>query len=63
MKKIKRKRLELERDVVKVLMAAIPPANLKHVQGGTVEMVTVISCDVPCSYSCKADSCPSMDLC
>jgi len=33
MKKAKRKRLELERDVVKVL-AAIPVAGLTKVQGG-----------------------------
>ena len=33
MKKTKRKRLELERDVVKVL-AAIPVPGLEHVRGG-----------------------------
>jgi hypothetical protein len=33
MKKTRRKRLELERDVVKVL-AVIPVAGLKHVPGG-----------------------------
>lgn len=33
MKKTKRKRLELEREVVKVL-AAIPAAGLKYVPGG-----------------------------
>ena len=53
MKKINRKRLELEREVLKALMAAIPTENLKGVQGG-VETHSVI---VPCSFSCVADAC------
>ena len=62
MKKTNRKRLELEREVL-VRLAAIPTANLKHVQGGTlVTLATFISCvNFPCSYSCVADSCPPID--
>ena len=59
MKKTHRKRLELEREVL-VRLAALPTANLKHVQGGTI--VIVSSIDVPCSYSCVADGC-TFDLC
>ena len=44
MKKSNRKRLELEREVVKVLMAAIPAANLKYVQGGSRATCSNKSC-------------------
>ncbi len=65
MKKTNRKRLELEGEVV-ALLAALPAANLKHVQGGTIEVTTeflTYSCIGKCSTSCIADGCPSHDLC
>jgi hypothetical protein len=62
MKKTKRKRLELEREVV-VQLAAIPAANLKHVQGGSFEALTEqlnTSCIVNnCIGSMLPDGCPS----
>ena len=50
MKKTNRKRLELQREMVKALMAAIPAENLKYVQGGSPELET--------AFSCPDDSCP-----
>jgi hypothetical protein len=64
MKKTKRKRLELEREVV-VLLAAIPAANRKYVQGGTVEELPAsevlgMSCIVNnCIESSKPEGCLS----
>ena len=73
MKKTNRKRLELQREVV-ALLTAIPAANLKYVQGGTIEDGTAEEdttyvtgscrpCSDPCSRSCMADGCPSNALC
>ena len=62
MKKTNRKRLGLEHEVVKVLIAA----NLKHVQGGITisgtTYITAISCYFFCGSN-AADGCLSNDLC